>query len=1033
MRQPTIKIILHPRIPITMIPNFGTRKNNSIRIFISSTFRDLQDEREILVRSVFPRLRSAFADRSVEIIDVDLRWGLPDDLAESGKIIEICLGEVLRCKPFFLGIIGNRYGYEPDAKEIGNASECLKNYVGRNDVLGMSITEMEIRTGMNPLLGKTEYSFYMKPGDDAEKKLGDLKTELGCHGAKYYDDLDSFEKLAYSTLYSQIDREVPKMDLPYGDDSYPVQLSVLNERSHNYIPLQSDGELVDFIERNRFVYIQGGKGSGKTSRMAFLIKEFGVVRNKEVFFHFSGIEPHSSDLQNIATRLMKFVEAHVGPVKITSESGESRIKEILGHWPRNRDLYIFLDAIEKIQTKHRLESELSEIVGMYPTVRIISSGVNVVGESNVPEFRIPPLDVAEKKKILETYLRKYGKSLSKGQSEIIISNRALDSPLMLRVASNLLRVYGDYDSFGDYVNKVSAASNLEQLYDLICGTVRAIFTRFNRESESADRALYLLVYSYKGLRESDLGNILGISTFFRVTVLQAFELFITNIDGRLKIDHDLLSECIIRKGCAFEKEIRGSLVSYFSGCTDNAAYAELAFQYGKLQDRRRLAELLLRKNVCYALRGYDYHLLVRSFNLLKGDTESIVNGFGKNMGTEDLPVVCPILVDSGCFLACKTLANADLGQLDKHDELTVLNARAKSEYKLGDDSFGRARETYRAIIREFRENYPDDRIGVCEYVLKYGISCVSGGRVKEAIEAYEYIVNVFREEKMDSYISSWGAGNLAGCYLRIGDTERSLPFYRYAIETRKSMYGDESPEVAWEYCYFWSYLAKTESFEEAIKLSKKAVDIYRRTFGETSVECAWSLLNYGNSLLMNGRYDEAYRVLSESIRLNDSVLPVGLRPHSYSLTAYNNRALIDAVKGSSDTAELEKILEYKNDKNSVSHPYNANTLICMGSSEKNVGKSVEYYERALKILENSQYAGGPDSCFVRLCIFIRNGTPKEELPVLLSEFDDIYLKNPDIAFLIQCIGGKIDVNHCKLTVSYNNGSELICFPLDLFE
>ena len=1016
-----------------MIPNFGTRKNNSVRIFISSTFRDLQDEREILVRSVFPRLRSAFADRSVEIIDVDLRWGLPDDLTESGKIIEICLGEVLRCKPFFLGIIGNRYGYEPDAEEIGNASECLKNYVGRNDVLGMSITEMEIRTGMNPLLGKTEYSFYMKPGDDTEKKLGDLKTELGRRGAKYYDSLESFEKLAYSALYSQIDREVPKMDLPYGDDSYPAQLSVLNERSHNYIPLQSDGELVDFIGKNRFVYIHGGKGSGKTSRMAFLVKEFGVVRNAEVFFHFSGIEPHSSDMQNIATRLMKFVEAHVGPIGIASESGESRFKEILGYWPDDKDLYIFLDAIEKVQTKHRLESELFGIVGRCPSVHIILSGVNDAAEPNIPEFRIPLPDAAEKKKILETYLRKYGKSLSERQSEIIVSNAALDSPLMLRVASNLLRVYGDYDSFGNYVKKVSEASNLAQLYDLICDTVRTIFVRFNCESESADRTLYLLVYSYKGLRESDLGNILGISTFFRVTVLQAFELFITNIDGRLKIDHDLLAERIIRKGCAFEKDIRNSLVSYFSGCTDAAAYAESAFQYGMLQDRRRLAEFLLRKNVCYALRGYDYYLLVRSFNLLKGDAESVAENFGKNMDTGDLPVLCPILVDSGCFLACKILANTDLKQLDKRDELTVLNARARSEYKLGDGSFGRARETYLKIIKEFRETYPDDRIGICEYVLKYGISCVSGGRVREAIEAYEYIVNIFGEEKIDNYISSWAAGNLAGCYLRTGDIERSLPFYRYAVETRKTMYGDESPEVAWEYCYFWTYLVKTGSFEEAAKLSKKAVDIYRRTFGETSVECAWSLLNYGNSLLMDGRYGEAYAVLSESIRLNDSVLPAGQRPHSYSLTAYNSRALIDVVKGNRDVGELEKILEYKNDKNGLSHPYNANTLICMGSSEKDKEKSVEYYGRALKILENSQYAGGPDSCFVRLCMFIRNGIPKEELPTLLSDFDGVYLNNPDIAFLIQCINGGIDRSRCKLTVSYNNGSELICFPLDLFD
>ena len=108
-----------------MIPNFGKGSYQTIRIFISSTFKDLKIEREILVRSVFPRLRKAFSNRPVEIVEVDLRWGLPDDLSDSGKIIEICLGEVLRCKPFFLGIIGERYGYVPNDFEIGKISENL--------------------------------------------------------------------------------------------------------------------------------------------------------------------------------------------------------------------------------------------------------------------------------------------------------------------------------------------------------------------------------------------------------------------------------------------------------------------------------------------------------------------------------------------------------------------------------------------------------------------------------------------------------------------------------------------------------------------------------------------------------------------------------------------------------------------------------------------------------------------------------------------------------------------------------------------
>jgi hypothetical protein len=43
-------------------------------VFISSTFRDMQAERDHLVRFVFPRLREELLKRSIHLVDVDLHW-----------------------------------------------------------------------------------------------------------------------------------------------------------------------------------------------------------------------------------------------------------------------------------------------------------------------------------------------------------------------------------------------------------------------------------------------------------------------------------------------------------------------------------------------------------------------------------------------------------------------------------------------------------------------------------------------------------------------------------------------------------------------------------------------------------------------------------------------------------------------------------------------------------------------------------------------------------------------------------------------
>jgi hypothetical protein len=56
--------------------------SRTARIFLSSTFRDFGEERDLLVRRVFPALRARLKDRFVELVDVDLRWGITPEQTE---------------------------------------------------------------------------------------------------------------------------------------------------------------------------------------------------------------------------------------------------------------------------------------------------------------------------------------------------------------------------------------------------------------------------------------------------------------------------------------------------------------------------------------------------------------------------------------------------------------------------------------------------------------------------------------------------------------------------------------------------------------------------------------------------------------------------------------------------------------------------------------------------------------------------------------------------------------------------------------
>ena len=66
----------------------------TVRIFLSSTFRDFGEERDLLVRRLFPTLRARLQSRFVDLIDVDLRWGITAEEAERGDVLPICLSEI---------------------------------------------------------------------------------------------------------------------------------------------------------------------------------------------------------------------------------------------------------------------------------------------------------------------------------------------------------------------------------------------------------------------------------------------------------------------------------------------------------------------------------------------------------------------------------------------------------------------------------------------------------------------------------------------------------------------------------------------------------------------------------------------------------------------------------------------------------------------------------------------------------------------------------------------------------------------------
>ena len=99
--------------PLLTHPAASASANRRIRVFISSTFRDMIEERDELMTHAWPELRRFCRERQVELVEVDLRWGIAEEQSTRKETLKLCLDEIRACRPFFIGLLGERYGWVP--------------------------------------------------------------------------------------------------------------------------------------------------------------------------------------------------------------------------------------------------------------------------------------------------------------------------------------------------------------------------------------------------------------------------------------------------------------------------------------------------------------------------------------------------------------------------------------------------------------------------------------------------------------------------------------------------------------------------------------------------------------------------------------------------------------------------------------------------------------------------------------------------------------------------------------------------------
>jgi len=555
--------------------------NRSIRVFVSSTFRDMQEERDYLVKYTFPQLRKLCEMRGVVWGDVDLRWGITDEAQAEGQVLPFCLEEIHRCRPYFIGLLGERYGWVPEQipDDLIERQPWLKEHRAQ------SITELEIQHGVlrqEAMHGQAFFYFrdssyldrlptgasrsdFESESPEAQAKLISLKDRLRdahaeglCTVREPYPDPKALGQWILDDFTALINEQFPE-----GSQPDPLDREALDHQAFAqscakvYIGRSAYFERLDsHVEgKDQPLVVLGESGSGKSALLAnWFLRYQQADPDTLSLIHFIGATPYSADWAAMLRRILSEFKRRFD-IREEIPTDSNALRSTFANWlhraaAKGRVLLIF-DALNQLEDREGA-SDLVWLPPVIPAnVRLIVSTLPGRALDNLtkrewPTLTVHPLHDAERRTLITQYLAQYTKSLSPPRINTIATAPQTANPLYLRILLDELRVHGSHETLEPTITHYLEAETIPDLY----GKVLARWERdYEGETDLVGDALSFLWAARRGLSETEWRELLGTDgqplpqvTF--TPFLLAAELGLVNRAGLFTFVHDYLREAV---------------------------------------------------------------------------------------------------------------------------------------------------------------------------------------------------------------------------------------------------------------------------------------------------------------------------------------------------------------------------------------------------------------------------------------------------------------------------------------------------------
>ncbi|QVJ81662.1 protein of unknown function [Prevotella sp. khp1] len=591
------------------------QNNRQIRVFISSTFSDMQEEREYLFYNVFPKVRKVAESRDVKLVEIDLRWGITYEESSNGKVLEICFKEICNCRPYFIGILGDRYGWCPEINELQKNPNLETDFPWLKDYIlqGKSVTEMEMQYGalskrLQPNQ-KIYANFYIKE-DTAQtspnqKFLKDFVRSQTSFPKQSYRSPEELGKHVEADLLSLIDRLYPEEECTPFEKKKSIQRASLHAFSFAVKPKNS---VIDHLNQflnssKRYLVVHGDDGCGKTSTLAFWITQ--IIKLHKVVYYFAG-ESKESKMESYKSYV---IDSLCELYHMKRSEDDMDFKHFVYEVTLNNPTIFIVDGVDhfddpyihpqeflpnvaagskviiSLRTANYKNSDCAnlghecfdtaarehpEIYSDYMHYLDIVSGrmkdsCGFLDEYIKTTIKIGSLSKKECRNIIAHTLSEYGKKLTRLQLNEIISDAKSKVPFSLRcLISSIINLR----SPEDLDEHIEVYRNIKTVYDYYLYLLKQHEEIFG--NKTVRDFLLSIIVSRKGVPEHDLRCIINTNQLKFSQVYYGLGAFIRNKSGYIVFANDGIKNVIAQHYSSVSLDIyRQKFIDYYLGMDNN--------------------------------------------------------------------------------------------------------------------------------------------------------------------------------------------------------------------------------------------------------------------------------------------------------------------------------------------------------------------------------------------------------------------------------------------------------------------------------